>query len=109
MLEEPDDRTPCDPREPVAHAPRVEVSHETLRSLDHRSCLAFAVPWRGDYASDMPRAESEILDLDGHEVTITNPGKVFFPDAGITKIDLVRYYLAVADGALLGVRTGRWR
>jgi len=52
----------------------------------------------------MARSESEILALDGHEVTISNPGKVFFADAGITKLDLVQYYLAVADGALLGVR-----
>jgi len=52
----------------------------------------------------MARTESETLTLDGHEVTISNPGKVFFADAGITKIDLVRYYLAVSDGALLGVR-----
>jgi bifunctional non-homologous end joining protein LigD len=52
----------------------------------------------------MARAESETLSLDGHEVTISNPGKVFFADAGITKMDLVDYYLAVADGAILGVR-----
>ncbi len=52
----------------------------------------------------MARAESETLSLDGHEVTISNPGKVFFADTGITKLDLVRYYLAVADGALVGVR-----
>ena len=52
----------------------------------------------------MARAESETLSLDGHEVTISNPAKIFFPDAGITKLDLVRYYLAVADGAILGVR-----
>ena len=52
----------------------------------------------------MARSESEALTLDGHEVTISNPGKIFFADAGITKIDLVRYYLAVADGALVGVR-----
>jgi DNA ligase D-like protein (predicted polymerase) len=39
----------------------------------------------------------------GREVTITNPDKVIFP-AGTTKLDLVRYYLAVADGALRGVR-----
>ncbi len=52
----------------------------------------------------MARTESETLTLDGHEVTISNPGKIFFADAGITKIDLVHYYLAVADGALLGVR-----
>ena len=36
------------------------------------------------------------------EVTISNPGKVLFPQAGHTKLDLVRYYLAVADGALTG-------
>ena len=52
----------------------------------------------------MPRAEPETLALDGHEVTISNPGKIFFADAGITKLDLVNYYLAVRDGALLGVR-----
>ena len=52
----------------------------------------------------MARAESETLSLAGHEVTISNPGKLFFTDAGITKLDLVRYYLAVADGALVGVR-----
>jgi DNA ligase D-like protein (predicted polymerase) len=38
----------------------------------------------------------------GREVVITNPGKVFFPEAGITKLDVVRYYLAVAEGALRG-------
>ena len=52
----------------------------------------------------MAKAESETLVLDGHEVTISNPGKIFFADAGITKLDLVQYYLAVADGTLLGVR-----
>ena len=52
----------------------------------------------------MARSESETLLLDGHEVTITNPGKVFFDEAGITKLDLVTYYLAVAPGALIGVR-----
>ncbi len=48
----------------------------------------------------------EILALDGHEVTISNPDKVLFPQAGHTKRDLVRYYLAVADGAL-GAAGGR--
>ena len=38
------------------------------------------------------------------EVSISNPQKVYFPDAGFTKLDLVRYYLAVADGALTGIR-----
>jgi DNA ligase D-like protein (predicted polymerase) len=52
----------------------------------------------------MARTESETLTLDGNEVTITNPGKLFFDEAGITKLDLVSYYLAVAPGAILGVR-----
>jgi bifunctional non-homologous end joining protein LigD len=46
------------------------------------------------------RTEHEVLTLDGHEVAISNPRKVLFPEAGYTKLDLVQYYLAVADGAL---------
>jgi bifunctional non-homologous end joining protein LigD len=46
---------------------------------------------------------AHVLDVAGREVTITNPGKVVFPVPGLTKLDLVRYYLAVADGALRGV------
>ena len=49
----------------------------------------------------MPK-EEVVLDLGGRDVTITNPKKVFFEDAGITKLDLVNYYLAVAEGALTG-------
>jgi bifunctional non-homologous end joining protein LigD len=41
-----------------------------------------------------------LLTLAGREVQISNPDKVLFPAAGYTKLDLVRYYLAVADGAL---------
>ena len=44
----------------------------------------------------------EVLEIGGREVTVTNPDKVYFPDAGYTKLDLVSYYLAVADGALRG-------
>ena len=39
----------------------------------------------------------------GRAVTISNPDKVFFPKSGYTKLDLVRYYVAVAEGALRGV------
>src|SRR6187551_2656435 len=46
----------------------------------------------------------EIIEVAGREVTISNPQKVYFPDAGYTKLDVVQYYLAVADGALTGVR-----
>jgi len=46
------------------------------------------------------RAESEVLNVAGREISISNPKKVLFPDAGYTKLDLIRYYLAVADGAI---------
>jgi hypothetical protein len=46
--------------------------------------------------------DAEVLEVAGREVTITHPGRVVFPEAGHTKLDLVRYYLAVADGALRG-------
>ena len=52
----------------------------------------------------MPKPEPEVLQVAGREVTITNPDKVFFPRLGVTKRDMVEYYLAVADGALRGVR-----
>jgi DNA ligase D-like protein (predicted polymerase) len=45
----------------------------------------------------------EILRIAGRDVTITNPDKTYFPAAGHTKLDLVSYYLAVADGAIRGV------
>jgi DNA ligase D len=38
-----------------------------------------------------------VLDVAGRGVAITSPSKVFFPDLGATKLDLVRYYLAVAE------------
>jgi bifunctional non-homologous end joining protein LigD len=44
------------------------------------------------------------LDVGGHAVVITNPGKVFFPGPGYTKLDIVNYFLSVGEGALIGVR-----
>ncbi len=41
-----------------------------------------------------------LLDLDGHEVRVTSPDKVFFPATGATKLDLVEYYRSV-EGPLL--------
>ena len=51
----------------------------------------------------MPVAKDEVLEVAGRQVTISNPDKVFFPKTGHTKLDLVRYYMAVAEGALRGV------
>ncbi|HEY8921620.1 MAG TPA: DNA polymerase domain-containing protein, partial [Candidatus Limnocylindria bacterium] len=51
----------------------------------------------------VPADASVQLEIDGFEVAISNPGKLFFEQAGVTKLDLVNYYLAVAPGALRGV------
>src|SRR5213593_1634301 len=48
------------------------------------------------------KTERELLTVAGREVSISNPRKVLFPQPGYTKLDLARYYLAVADGALRG-------
>jgi DNA ligase D-like protein (predicted polymerase) len=52
-------------------------------------------------------AASLSLDVGGRQLSVTNPEKVVFPDfngrPSVTKIDLINYYLAVADGALRGV------
>ncbi len=51
-----------------------------------------------------PKADTaEVLEVDGREVRISSPDKVVFPKLPLTKLELVRYYLAVADGALRGV------
>src|ERR1044072_8943995 len=46
--------------------------------------------------------EKEILTINGREVTVSNPRKVYFPETGHTKPDLIKYYQAVAEGALRG-------
>ena len=50
----------------------------------------------------MGKTEQEVIEVAGRQVAISNPRKVLFPQAGYTKMDLVEYYLAVADGALRG-------
>jgi bifunctional non-homologous end joining protein LigD len=46
--------------------------------------------------------ETELIEVAGRTVAISHPRKVLFPRAGHTKVDVARYYLAVADGALRG-------
>jgi DNA ligase D-like protein (predicted polymerase) len=46
--------------------------------------------------------ERELLTVAGRELAISNPNKVLFPQAGYTKLDLARYYVAVSEGALRG-------
>jgi DNA ligase D-like protein (predicted polymerase) len=48
-------------------------------------------------------SQKTVVEVAGREVAVSNPQKVYFPRTGHTKLDLVRYYLAVAEGALRGV------
>ncbi len=49
-------------------------------------------------------AEHTTLEIAGQEVKVSNPGKVFFPERGITKLDLIEYYVTVAEAALRHLR-----
>src|SRR4051812_21749384 len=49
-------------------------------------------------------ADEVVLELDGHEVTITKPGKVFFEERGETKLDLVEFYAAIREPLLAAMR-----
>jgi bifunctional non-homologous end joining protein LigD len=57
----------------------------------------------------MPKSDAdqavEVLTLDGHQVRVTHPDKLYFSkQVTVSKLDLVRYYLSVAPGALTGIR-----
>jgi DNA ligase D len=54
----------------------------------------------------MPSRDVEVVEAAGREVRVTSPGKVFFPQSGATKLDLVRYYLAV-EGPIMAATRGR--
>jgi DNA ligase D len=51
----------------------------------------------------MAQAKHEVaLEIGGRELVVSSPDKLLIPQAGLTKLDLVNYYLAVAEGALRG-------
>ena len=53
----------------------------------------------------MAEPQAEVLTIDGREVRVTNPDKPYFSlQTKLSKLDLVRYYLSVAPGALAGIR-----
>ena len=49
-------------------------------------------------------ADAEVIAVDGREIPVTNPDKVFFPQPRLTKLDVVRYFAAVGPGAVTGAR-----
>jgi len=47
---------------------------------------------------------AELLSIEGHEVRVTHPDKPYFSkQAKLSKLDIVRYYLSIAPGALSGI------
>ena len=53
----------------------------------------------------MTKEAAEVLSIGGREVQVTHPGKLYFSrQTQLSKLDLVRYYLSVAPGALAGIR-----
>jgi bifunctional non-homologous end joining protein LigD len=54
------------------------------------------------YRSVVAKSERIEIEVAGKVVSVSSPKKLYFPEAGITKLELVQYYLAVSDGALRG-------
>jgi DNA ligase D-like protein (predicted polymerase) len=50
------------------------------------------------------KGEHLLVEVSGHEVRVSNPGKVFFPERGITKLDLLNYYLACNEEVVRHLR-----
>src|SRR6478735_999165 len=65
-----------------------------------------AKPSKSSKAPKAPKAEPVTLEVAGHAIDVSNPDKVFFTGRGDTKLDLVRYYLAV-EGPILEAMGGR--
>jgi bifunctional non-homologous end joining protein LigD len=74
---------------------RVEQGARTAAILSAMGRSRGSAPGHGS-------GDSELLVVEGREIPISNPGKVLFPKPGYTKLNLARYYLAVAEGALRG-------
>src|SRR5688572_25582416 len=76
----------------LGHATSTAAASTRFGSFSKRTCSAKAEA----------KNESEVLVVEGREVSISNPRKVLFPKPKHTKLDLAHYYLAIADGALRG-------
>jgi DNA ligase D len=52
----------------------------------------------------MASSPATVVQVGEYDVRVSNPGRVYFPDLGLTKLDLVDYYLAVGDGIVRALR-----
>jgi bifunctional non-homologous end joining protein LigD len=76
-----------------------------LLGIGHDRCCSLAsVPTKAKKRDGKPE-DVETLSIAGRDVRVTHPGKLYFSrERQVTKLDLVRYYLSVAPGALQGIR-----
>src|SRR5690606_32229187 len=76
------------------------------RSAQHPRCRAIRRPGATERSHGMTdNSQATTLSIAGHTVTITHPDKPYFSkQVKLSKLDIVQYYLSVADGALLGIR-----
>ena len=51
-----------------------------------------------------PASEHEIVEVSGREVRVSNPSKLYFPAVGLTKLDLVNYYVECEEAVVRGLR-----
>ena len=75
----------------------------------HRHTLAIVrrpTRWRTAVGrvSRMAKATATELEVAGHTVRVSNPDKIYFPERGFTKLDVVQYYITVGDGILRALR-----
>src|SRR5690349_15042333 len=78
------------------------VSSASSRSMSRTSCFVSATCTLCVVAKKEAPA---VLTLNGHEVQVSNPSKLYFDkEVKLTKLELVQYYLSVAAGALAGIR-----
>src|SRR6185295_8900689 len=96
-----------------AHAERLRVAfleHGQLGQLaQHVQDVLFGIGHVDEGCCSLPEVSKEedveVLTIKGREVRVTHPGKLYFSRAArLSKLELVRYYLAVAGGALAGIR-----
>lgn len=79
----------------TATAIKKESTQKTTKAKCHADDLGIAKP--STFSKEGAKASgSKIINVDGHEVSVTHPNKMLWPDEGITKLDLVKYYQSAA-------------
>src|SRR6202050_4826517 len=81
------------------------VSSASSWSMSRTSCFVSAMSPRVLYGPVAKEEAAEVLLVEGREVRVSNPSKPYFSkETKLSKLELVRYYLSVAGGALAGIR-----